>query len=488
MNVVDVDGQSMTDAKPQSSVDPDSPDVSVSPPCTQWMGLIQRQPAGEIGGILLEKWRQQTRHELGLATDRPILATGHQTLLWHPGILVKYMVAEAFAKRHQLAMANLIVDQHADGFGEFQIPIRKPDGSLGVRTLDLCRPKPRQDVPMGRHEAFTPPRVPDNLSGAIPSVNEGVRRIFDAVYAHRNAPNAALQMADALADLMSPWVKPMPNASATDLIGTALARAIMQEMVRDPWRCANCYNDAVASVPEAGIGQLAIRDEYVELPLWRIREDGRRMHAYDNDVEKFVSGAKSSVDLMPRALFMTALVRLGMCDLFIHGTGGAAYDVAMERWIRSWLGLEVGSIAVATATMRLPLMGNMVTVPNFRAALQEARHAWHDPMAADGRPSAAKRGMIAEIERAPRNSSERKAKFLAMHDQLQNWRHEQDAEVRSAQQRVEAMRRLASDLQIAMRRDWAFSLYPAAMLDRLNDRAQNLAQSPAEAGRVESMP
>ena len=475
---VDADGLPMTDAQPESASDPSTPDVLVDPPCRQWQELINRQPAGTLGGESLANWRGQTRRELGLAIDRPIIATGHQTLLWHPGILVKYMVAEAFANQYELAMANLIVDQHADGFGEFQIPVRRADGSLAVRTLDLCRPKPRKEVPMGRHEAFTPPRVPDNLSGAIPSVNEGVRRIFDAVYAHRNAPNAALQMADALADLMSRWIRPIPNASATDLIGTTLARAMMQEMARDPWRCAECYNEAVASVPESGIGSLAIRDEYVELPLWRIREDGRRIHAYDNDVEKSISSPQSTIDLMPRALFMTALVRLGMCDLFIHGTGGAAYDVAMERWIKLWLGVEVGSIAVATATLRLPLSTNQVTVPNLRDAVRDARRVWHDPEAGSDAPSPAKGRMLHEIDSVARNSPERKKRFLDMHDRLAQLRAQHQDAVEAARARAERARRLMADLEIVRRRDWAFPLYPAAMLDELNAAAQRLASAP----------
>ena len=49
--------------------------------------------------------------------------------------------------------------------------------------------------------------------------------------------------------------------------------------------------------------------------------------------------------LMPRALLLTALVRLGMCDLFIHGTGGLIYDRVTEQWFADWLGQAEGSIA-----------------------------------------------------------------------------------------------------------------------------------------------
>lgn len=471
-------------------------DVTIQPTCTRWMELISTKPQGCLLGRSLSDWRRKTREELGLATDREILATGHQALLWHPGILIKYMLVDAMAQAHGWATANLIVDQHAEGFGDFDIPMRRADGSLMVRRLELCRPKPRPGVPMGLHEAFTPPRPPSDLSGTQSSVREGVKRIFEAVYAHRTASNAALQMAAAIADLMQPWVKPLPNVTATNLINTTLARSLMQLMIDDPWRCAACYNRAVQSLPEAGVGTLLIRDDYVELPLWRIRPDGRRMRAYDNDLERVVgseTGAPVSPReyskhnqshddaalplLLPRALFMTALVRLGMCDLFIHGTGGGNYDRAMERWIRDWLGIDVGSIAVATATMHLPLLGDDDDDDDdepqldVQQAMQNARKLWHDPEAGDDKvssnPGPEKRQLLAWVMEAPRRSSERRARFVQMHERLATMREQRVKTVQAAQEQAKLAQRQAADALIAMRRDWAFPLYPASMLDQL---------------------
>jgi hypothetical protein len=329
------------------------PDLIIKPDCAAWGGTAENPPAGELFGHPLRDWRTKTRAELGLDTERPIIATGHQTMLWHPGILAKYLLVESVASAHRWAKANLIVDQHAGGYGEFDVPIRRGDGSLSVRRLELVRaPK---DVPMALHEPFTPPKPPKHLAAALPSVERGVERIHESVYRHRDAPNAALQMGRALADLMADWVDPIPNVTATELIETSLSRAMIEAMANDPHRCAEAYNRAVRSLPEAGIGPLLVRDDYVELPLWRVRDDGRRMHAYDNDVQDQLDDPVDGPRLMPRALLMTALMRLGMCDLFVHGTGGANYDRAMERWIADWLGVTPGAIAVASADVYLPL-------------------------------------------------------------------------------------------------------------------------------------
>ena len=483
----------------------------IRPACAQWNELIARKPVGSLGDRTLEEWRTIARTELRLATDRPVIATGHQTLLWHPGILAKYLVTDAFARANNLATANLVVDQHVGDFGAFEIPVRKPDGSLGVRKLELC--KCRDDVPMGRHDAFTPLPAPDekSLSAAIPSVAEGVRKIFSAADAHRNAPNAALQMAAAIADLIhgvgnQTSARPMPDITATALINTSLARAIMQQMVDHPRHCAECYNRAVATVPEAGIGPLAIRDDYVELPVWRVGNDWRRIRGYDNDVERameelamrpsghlaidsrlgvnrqMTQSPNGQIDLLPRALFMTALVRLGMCDLFIHGTGGAAYDRAMEVWIKEWLGLDVGSIAVVSATMRLPLMAQGEDLLNVDSVVSGARRLWHDPEpSGTSFPTPAKRRMVDQIEALPRNSPKRKAAFLAMHEQLEQMRAQRRALIEQSQRRIERAKQQAADWRIAQRRNWAFALYPAEMIEELADGARKASAGFASA-------
>jgi hypothetical protein len=428
----------------------------------------------------LSEWRKVTRRELGLSTDRPIIATGHQTLLWHPGILAKYLALSALAAKHTWATAHLIVDQHASppSFGAFDIPVRGADGALAVRTIDLCRPPPRAQVPMGRHEAFTPPPSPPNLreTAALASVQAGTQAIFDRVSANRAAPNAAIQMAAALADLMRPWVAPMPHVTSTDLIRTSLGHMLLRGMIDDPRRCAESYNRAVRSMPDAGIGALLIRDDYVELPLWRLRDDGRRLHAFDNDVETALEqssgkndGAAPAIDLLPRALLMTALARLGMCDLFIHGKGGARYDRAMELWIKDWLGVQVGSVAVASATVRLPLISHHSEQIDLPRAVLEARRIWHDPETLHhaGEPSPMKRRMLRDIESLPRRSPQRKAAFLRMHEELGRRRQRHEVQINAARQRVERARLLARDQAIADRRDWAFPLYPRHMIDQL---------------------
>jgi hypothetical protein len=453
-------------------------DVMIQPGCRAVADDLARHASGEpsapVFGHSLAEWRTKTRHELGLATDRPILATGHQALLWHPGIFAKYLLVDAMTRDGRYAAANLVVDQHAGGYADLLLPIRRHDGALAERLVQLTTsPK---DVPMAMHEPFTPPKPPRQLSAALPSITTGVERICTAIYNHRDAPNAALQMADALWDLMARWVMPMPNITATDLMDTTFARHMLKAMADDPWTCAELYNDAVRACPAAGIGPLMIRDDYVELPLWRIRPDGRRMHAYDNDVEAAVSApgadathAAGVLRLMPRALFMTALVRLVMCDVFVHGTGGATYDAAMEHWIRNWLGVDPAPIAIATATLRLPLPEGEWTIDDVDARRRDVRRVWHNPERAPGDETLGprKRARLDRLATLPRNSSSRRQAFFDMHRELDVLREEYADRVQSVQQRARDAERAVDGSRIAQRRSWAFPLYPIDMLDAL---------------------
>ena len=72
-----------------------------------------------------------------------------------------------------------------------------------------------------------------------------------------------------------------------------------------------------------------------ELPFWRLdRATMSRTPLMEGDSASLIA---------PRALTLTAIARLLLCDVFIHGTGGARYDLAMERWIGAALGDEARS-------------------------------------------------------------------------------------------------------------------------------------------------
>jgi hypothetical protein len=166
---------------------------------------------------------------------------------------------------------------------------------------------------------------------------------------------------------------------------------------------------------------------------------------------------------------MTMLIRLGLCDMFVHGLGGAAYDRVMENWCRAWLKVDPTPRAVVSATLRLPLREGQSDDRGLVAALRDFRIGWHDPLslANHQRPSAAKREFLQRIERLPRRSAERRRMYGELHDRLARERRNHEPELASLRGAIESARQRELERPIIERRSWAFPLYPETMIDEL---------------------
>ena len=82
------------------------------------------------------------------------------------------------------------------------------------------------------------------------------------------------------------------------------------------------------------------------LPIGRDRID-------DAAIELWKTWASQGVRIRPRALVTTALCRILLTDLFVHGIGGAIYDVLGDAVFGEYFGVRMPRYAVVTATLRL---------------------------------------------------------------------------------------------------------------------------------------
>ena len=84
---------------------------------------------------------------------------------------------------------------------------------------------------------------------------------------------------------------------------------------------------------------LAVGADYFETPFWLITEDGREaLFAKKDAGQLFLKGANTETipakevfeeqkwGIRPKAITLSIFLRLYVCDLFIHGVGGARYD------------------------------------------------------------------------------------------------------------------------------------------------------------------
>lgn len=453
---------------------------TAEPDPASWPALVSPLPTGTWHGKTAAQWRKLTRRELALPADRIIISTGHQAGFWHPGILAKYIAADALAEaigRERVSAVHLVVDQDQNDCRWVDVPLRRDGDRLTVESVRLLGPTDAEGSigaasqsstsrPTGMLPARAPLPLDQNLDGALPSVRAGLDAMHVALQLHRASKNLAEQMARSTADLMSPWIAPMSLLFASDLLPTTFGRTIVAAMADDAASCAQHYNEAVRSHPLAGLRQLSIVGDEIELPVWRIDETGRRQRVALGDLRDRTFELAS---LRPRALLMTAIMRLAVCDLFIHGTGGLKYDRVMEQWVGGWLDLHPTPVTMATVDLRLPLReedGRSISIDD---AIGQYRRWWHDPpLAGADRSQAispAKGEHLARINAALRKSLDRRAAFRGYHEWLERGRDDRADALDRAAAQISRARANAAEHAIAQRRTWAFPLYPAAMID-----------------------
>ncbi|MCA9281789.1 MAG: hypothetical protein KDA30_07095 [Phycisphaerales bacterium] len=414
------------------------------------------------------------RSQLGLPDDRPVIMTGHQPVIWHAGILAKYLAADALAQHFNGAQARLLIDHADDDPFSFRVPVLNDQGITAEHTISLgSNHTPGQ--PVRSRASIKPTPLPD-LPYALQSASQGAQQIRDALAAHANAASAAQQLASALDDLIAPLTPDTPSFAvmATTLAQTDIYTQIVQRMLEDSRAMAESYNNAAARYPEARVAPLDITPDRIELPLWHLSPDGRsRTTIYSDNMPM-------SEHTTAKALFMTGILRLAGCDLFIHGTGGLNYDRITEHWFRDWLGFSdqlTGGMApmiAVTADLYLPLPHADYTPASAARAHWHAHSAAHNPALIDHAALARRKSeLLREISNAPRDSTERRMLYNQLHELLTEHRASHAGALAQLDADAARAESLITAGELARDRTWAFPLHSDRSLMRLRDSVRD---------------
>lgn len=384
--------------------------------------------------------------------------------MWHPGIVAKWFAMKALARRYGAHAAWVVVDQDDND----PTRVAFPTNDLQRRTLGTEKPA----RPTGTRPAeVIAPQVPADCAAPV---RDGFARLLAAVNAHADAPTLADQYTLAAQDLLGGHAENVTVVKATRLSQTTLFRAFAASFHTSP-ALVQLYNRAVRKCGGAGGVRLLHTDPQRgdELPLWRLHLSGARLPVYSND-------PPTSEHLAPRALLLTALLRIGACNLFIHGTGGGVYDRITDRWLslvredartRSLVGEAVlAPTCVVTATRHLPLDGPDLPAPaEIARAAWRAHHAMHNPGIVDDRSAAdRKAALVREVANA-RGKAARLDAYRALHAFLDQYRAAHAGDIAGVQRAAAQTRVSQRAAVVKFGRDWAFPLYPQSMLGELSE-------------------
>ena len=311
-------------------------------------------------------------------TSGPLIGTGHQPFVFHPGIWTKQLLVARFAG--QATVVNMPVDCDAAEDVGVDVPVLS-DGLRIVRETLL-----RADVD-APYEALPAPSSADwqrflqRIDAGLRTLpHHGVQEIFSS-FRERTARLAAPDLGGflTLARRLHEGLRPYAELPVSRLTRTPEFRLFVAHILRDADRFASSYNrhlDAYrerynvrsAAQPFPNLWQDGPR---TELPFWIIR-DGRRRPVFveraggrvkvwagEEDVAQIpVRGEPvglDDVEIRPKALALTAFKRICIVDFFIHGVGGARYDRVTDAVLQDFFNLTPPSYAVVTSTLHLPL-------------------------------------------------------------------------------------------------------------------------------------
>ena len=378
--------------------------LKFEPQLDAWASLLN-PGVGSIQNRSLLEWQVKLKAELGIENERPVIVVGHQPTMFHPGVLSKFIAGSLLARKVDGLLIHLVVDHHMGECGIIEKP-KMVGRHIEIEFSNIANLD--NTISMRNH-----PRATICGNGLIASALK-----------QAGGQNAAMQFAKATQILMEPYVDIDCTISSKELLCSSFGKHIEQLMSFETERCIKSYNNAIDQYPDCCIEKLRPN----ELPLWFGSRNSRMPRGLGNS--------------SPRALLLTLLARLGVADLFIHGLGGAKYDLAMESWVRNWLNVSPCASAMISADICLPF--------NYQL-LEEARRNYFSPNCSGN----TKEELLCAINEAPRYSKVKSKAFNNLHQWL------------AVQNKKPSVRQFKQSRQVALKRDWPFPLYKKEQLDLL---------------------
>jgi hypothetical protein len=443
-----------------------------------------------------------------------ILMAGHQPELVHPGVWVKNFALNGLARRHGCVPVHLVVDNDAVksvGLHVPQVhvplpPVEETPPHLTTIAFDRLG----QDIPYEERVvqdeslfASFPDRVPRDW---------GFKPIFDEFWTTvRQQSRRTKLLGERLAGARREWERrwgcnnlelPVSRISQTPSFAW-FACHILSDLPRFHAvynECTHAYRHAHGiRSRNHPVPDLAKDGEWLETPFWAWGEGStrrKRLMARPNGEQIELRAGneswpsislgttnsllraqcaifawqdleRSGLKVRPRALTNTLYARLFLCDLFIHGIGGAKYDELTDEIMRQFYGIEPPEFLVLSATLFLPFPHYPANAEDCLRLAHEERDLHWNPQRHVSLDSAAAKLVLqknAWINQQPNERADRRERFRMLRElteHLRSFTSEHEERIRRE--------RNCSELEVAansvlLRRDYSFCLYPEEML------------------------
>jgi hypothetical protein len=351
----------------------------------------------------------------------PLVVTGHQPELFHPGVWIKNFAAAALARANGGAGLNLIIDSDIPKASSIQVP-RLQEGHLDLERVEFDRwggDTPYEDLRVQEEDRLSsfPARVRQSVSDLV--ADPLLDQFWPRVLARRGTVlTLGSRFALARREVEATWGRhnlELPQSAVCQTEGFLwFACHILAQLPR----YQQVYNSALAEYRAARrirsknhpVPALARLGDWLEAPFWVWRAEEPRRRALlarqrgrvmelriageesafielvlgpESEaccaVERLRGLAESSVRLRTRALTTTMFARFLLADLFIHGLGGSKYEELGDEIARRFFGVEPPGFMTLSMTLWLGLASDAARNQDLVSINQQLRDLTYNP-------------------------------------------------------------------------------------------------------------
>ncbi|MDP7204112.1 MAG: hypothetical protein QGH11_00975 [Pirellulaceae bacterium] len=401
---------------------------------------IRRQQAAESLTLAGHDWQRharQARHQLVdlarqysqryrpdgslpvIEDSAPIILSGHQPNLIHPGVWFKNFLISRLARDENAIPINLLIDNDTAESGSIQVPSgdsRSPQlASIPYAAWDKPLPYEQWSVVDRQQFSSFAERVTSAGGDWLdqPFLHDFWEHVVEGLQETDNIGQLLARGRHRLEADLGLRTLELPFSATCRFPAFYLFSAML---IEEAGRFRDIYNETLLEYRRAHrirsrshpFPELDTDDSWQEIPFWVwTREDPQRRRAFarvspgeviigdreqvqfslpalpareEQDVVTAMTRAEQEgIRFRPRALVTTMFSRLMLGDIFVHGVGGARYDQLTDIVIERFLGVQPPGYVVASATFQLPLSLPPVTSDQVNQARQQLRDSEHSP-------------------------------------------------------------------------------------------------------------
>ena len=448
------------------------------------------------------------------APDKDITETGHSPILAHPGVLIKHGLINSIAKKVNGIGVNMVVDNDACHDNCLSIPdINGMDSSverieflsslynLAFEEIKYTDSTQLLSFKEGVLKALHNPdmkktfedfiNIVINLSGQTQQFSDLFTYARHAFLLRFGICN--LEVPVSLISETEPFLNFFLHITANARSFVDIYNAKLRE-----YRRLKKISSKANPLPD-----LMEKGYVVELPFWIWREGKSRKNLFasvannrrisiicenkivthfdfgencnsSGNLERLKDLINTGIKFRPKAIVNTMYSRMFFSDLFIHGIGGAKYDLVTDEIIREFFGVEPPAYATVSATLHLPYKPFNVSNDDVIALKHVIKDMDYNPdryASGEIMEDAGMESMVSEkkelIAREAHNSEERHRSFDRLRELNALMKEKIRPLIKEKEKEQEDLEKRLRYNSIVTNREYPFCIYPELMLREL---------------------